>query len=170
MKNLGLILAAIALAFAVFSYTSQPKLAYVNSQDVISKYKGAKEANAILKTESEKWRGNVQILKSEVDSLTLIWNKENASWSKKKKTSFAQSAAKKQEELQRYSQAVQQKELQRQQELMNPIFADLNKYIEEYAKANGYDMVFGTMQGNIVYAADATDITKAIIKYVNEQY
>jgi outer membrane protein len=170
MKNLGIILSLLALILVGYNFFGQPKIAYVNSQDVISKYKGAKEANAKFEEESKKWQKNVQTLQAELDSLNAYWVANNKKMKKAAKKAFAQNAQKKTEDFQRYSQAVQQKAVRRQQELMNPIYADLNKYIEEYAEANGYDMVFGTLNGNIVYAEKTMDITKEITIYVNEQY
>ncbi|MCB0279948.1 MAG: OmpH family outer membrane protein, partial [Calditrichaeota bacterium] len=158
------------ILLSVFNWSASPRIAYVNNNDVISKYKGAQEAQAKFDSESKVWQSNVETLKGELDSLNNLWQVESSQWSKDKRTNFAKQAKLKEENLNRYSQAVQQKAAARQSELMNPIFADLNKYIAEYAENQGYDLVLGTTNGNIVYAAKYTEITKEVITYVNEQY
>ena len=57
------------------------------------------------------------------------------------------------------------------QEFKNQIFIRLNEYAKEYGEEEGYDYLFGTSgQGSIMYAQPKHDITKEVIKYINEKY
>lgn len=57
------------------------------------------------------------------------------------------------------------------QEFKNQIFTRLNEYAKEYGEEEGYDYLFGTSgQGSIMYAQQKHDITKEVIKYINEKY
>lgn len=170
LNQLSLILAVIAIAMAVFSYTSQAKYAYVESNILIDKYKGAKEAREKFETESKVWQSNVKTLATELDSLKKEWIENQKKWSKSKKKSKQEMVLKKQEDFARYSQAINQKAAQREQELMKPIYDEMNNYIADYAEENGYDMIFGTLQGNIVYSNKTYNLTKEVTKYINEQY
>lgn len=51
------------------------------------------------------------------------------------------------------------------------IWKQLNQYIEDYGRDNGYDYLLGASgQGAIMYANEAQDLTKEIIFYVNNKY
>ena len=47
----------------------------------------------------------------------------------------------------------------------------MNDYIKEYGKKHGYTFIIGaTGAGNLVYANEARNITKEILKGLNEEY
>lgn len=51
------------------------------------------------------------------------------------------------------------------------IWKQINQYIEDYGKENGYDYLFGASgQGTIMYAGKKEDLTKEISDYVNTKY
>lgn len=51
------------------------------------------------------------------------------------------------------------------------IWKELNKYVSEYGKQNGYDFIFGaTGDGSLMYAREGKDLTDEVIKYVNERH
>ena len=54
---------------------------------------------------------------------------------------------------------------------MDTIVAKYKKVFKEYGKDKGYDYVFGTGESaNVLYAKDQYDVTKEIIKIVNDKY
>jgi len=54
---------------------------------------------------------------------------------------------------------------------MDSIITKYKKVFKEYGKEKGYDYVFGTGEAaNVLYAKDQYDVTKDIIKLVNEKY
>lgn len=143
------------------------KMAYVNSAEVLKRYKGAVEANKRFEEEAGKWEANIKTLQSELDSLNFLIVKESQSWNLSKKREVAEFAKKKESDFRRYSEAIQQKAASRQQELLTPVLADINNKIADYAKSEGYVMVFGTTDGNIVYADQAVDITENVLQVLN---
>jgi len=47
----------------------------------------------------------------------------------------------------------------------------LNEYLKKYSIENGYSLILGSEgQGNVMYIADEKNITKELIKYINQQY
>jgi outer membrane protein len=143
------------------------KVAYVNSASLLQKYKGAIEANRTLEEESKKWGDNIQTLQAELDSLNFLFANQSESWSLTRKKDVATYARKREQDLNRYSQAVQQKAAARQQELLAPVLAEINNAVADYAREKGYAMVLGTIDGNIVYADNAVDITDAVLEKLN---
>ncbi|WP_418501220.1 OmpH family outer membrane protein [Flagellimonas sp.] len=48
---------------------------------------------------------------------------------------------------------------------------DVNDYIKEYGAEHGHKIIFGAMgSGNIMYAKEATDITKDVLEGLNNRY
>jgi len=51
------------------------------------------------------------------------------------------------------------------------IMKQLNQYVQDYGKANGYTYIFGAEgNGSIMSADDKNDITTTVLDYVNEKY
>lgn len=47
----------------------------------------------------------------------------------------------------------------------------INTYVEEYGKANGYDYIYGASgNGSLMYANDSKDLTDQVLIYVNKKY
>jgi outer membrane protein len=51
------------------------------------------------------------------------------------------------------------------------IISQLNSYVKEYGKKNNYSLILGAnSDGNIMYSDTTLDISKDIIKYINNKY
>ncbi|MCU0359448.1 MAG: OmpH family outer membrane protein [Bacteroidia bacterium] len=51
------------------------------------------------------------------------------------------------------------------------IIKQLNQYVEEYGKRNGYSILFGnTNGGTIMFGKEAYDCTKEVIQFINLRY
>lgn len=164
------ILILLAIYGAVVStllLVDSPSIAYVDSGAILKKYTGAIEANKKYEEESAKWQSNIQTLQSELDSLNLQFVQNADKWSLTKKRDIATYAKKREQDLSRYSQAIQQKAAGRQQELLSPVLVEINNTIADYGKDHGYKMIFGTTDGNIVYADGAVNVTEEILALLN---
>jgi outer membrane protein len=54
---------------------------------------------------------------------------------------------------------------------MDSLVTKYKKIFKEYGKDKGYDYVFGTGEAaTVLYAKDSYDITKELIKLVNDKY
>lgn len=168
--NITLALSVIALIAAGYIYMSMPSYAYVNSTEVFEKYTASIEANKKIESENKILQANVNTLKNELDSIQNVVAANFKSWKKSKQEQMRNFVVGKQQEFQRYTQAVQQKAMQREQEIMEPVVKEIDRYIAKFAKENGYDMVFGTLQGNILFAGEAKNITEDVIAYLNNEY
>lgn len=79
--------------------------------------------------------------------------------------------ATKEQQLLRYREAIQQQAQRENQRLTQAVLAEINAYIKQYGKEKHYTFILGaTESGNIVYAADGTDITDDVLKGLNAQY
>jgi outer membrane protein len=54
---------------------------------------------------------------------------------------------------------------------MDSLVSKVKKFVKDYGKKEGYSYIFGTGEAvSILYAQDKYDITKEIVKALNEQY
>jgi outer membrane protein len=73
---------------------------------------------------------------------------------------------KKQSEYARYRNAINEKAQQTENEIFQPVYADINAKIADFSKAKGYDIVFGTVSGgNILYGDKAVDLTDKFLEF-----
>jgi Skp family chaperone for outer membrane proteins len=73
-------------------------------------------------------------------------------------------------ELQRKSEDAQTAYTKRQQEIFEPLQADIGKALEAYAKAHGITVIIDGSRVPVVYAADSIDITRAFINEFNSKF
>jgi outer membrane protein len=51
------------------------------------------------------------------------------------------------------------------------IWKQINQWVNEYGKQNGYDYVFGAVgNGSLMYAKEANDITNEVVLFINKKY
>ena len=62
----------------------------------------------------------------------------------------------------------QQELVKKEEQLMKPIFKKLGKILEAYSTKNGYDLVLARSQHGVVFSKPALDITKAILKKMDQ--
>jgi outer membrane protein len=158
----------ISLAFSIISYFNQPKMAYIDSSILLQKYQGAVQASETLTQETEEWSGNIKTLEDELTTLNTEFVEKGASWNKSKVIEKQKRLETKQQEYYKYRRAIEEKAAKREQELMQPVFDQLNADIADYAKKKGYNLILGTVTGgNILYGADVLDITEEFLEYAN---
>jgi len=71
-----------------------------------------------------------------------------------------------------YAQQAMLQQLQQESGVeMDSLVKSYRKVIKEYGKEKGYDYIYGTGETpSILYAKDSYDISKEIIKMVNDKY
>ena len=119
-------------------------------------YHGAIAQNAQFKGKMQVWQQRLDSLGAELQKL---------------KAGPAATLPVREQELLRYRDAIQQQAQQENQRLTKAVLEEVNAYIKQYGKDKGYTFILGaTENGNIVYAAEGTDITDDVLKGLNAQY
>jgi Skp family chaperone for outer membrane proteins len=78
---------------------------------------------------------------------------------------------KRNDDLQRYTNAVKKMSVDKEKELMDPVIRKLNSHLDAWGRRNGYDLVLGTMTGgNILQANAELNVTSQVLKDLNETY
>ncbi|MBS1535379.1 MAG: OmpH family outer membrane protein [Bacteroidetes bacterium] len=178
MKKLTLIL---ALSFAVISCNKSSenvapskdfKTAYVDTSKLMEEYQKAKDIEKKYKDKSDQMGKELQAevakFKSEAANFQKNAQANGQAWAQ---TNGAR-LQKKEQELS-YAQDAMLRQLQEESGVeMDSLVSNVKKYIKKYGKEKGYDYVFASGDTNvsILYAKEQYDITKEMIKLLNEEY
>jgi outer membrane protein len=77
----------------------------------------------------------------------------------------------KQQQINGYQEAIQKKIQEEDKKVTQTVINDINDYVKEYGKKHGYKIIFGASGGgNIMYAAESTDLTEVVLNGLNAEY
>lgn len=170
------IIAILALSVSIISCnqsgtTKEFKTAYVDTsklmeesieaKDIEEKYKSkAEEMGAELKAEAAKFENEAANFKKNAMA-------NGQAWAQQKGAELQQ----REQQLQ-YAQQGMLQQLQGESGVeMDSLVTKYKRIFKEFGKDKGYDYVFGTGEAaTVLYAKDSYDITKELIKLVNDKY
>jgi len=142
---------------------------FINSQALLAQAPGATEAQQTWARELNEYRGEVESLRAELDSLQQAYQQQEEMLSQDARERRQQEIVEKQQELQQRAQELEQRAAQRQQELLNPILADVRSVIEEIRQERGYAMVFDAASSGLLAADPSLDITEMVVSRLQAQ-
>jgi outer membrane protein len=170
------VLVIIALSISVIACdkkaeVKEVKTAYVDTSELMKEYTEAKDLEAKYKAQAdEKGRqleAEINRFKQEAANFQSQAQANGQAWAQQK-------GAELQKREQQLGLAQQQLSQQLQQESgkeMDSLVSGVKKFIKSYGKEKGYSYIFGTGDvASVLYAEDKYDITKELIKALNEKY
>jgi len=170
LKTRNVCVAVLALMLILTAGTSafaQLKIGYINSEIVLQNYKAAVEASKKLEDESNKWGQDLQKMQQQFKDAQEKLQQQSLLLSDAKKKEKAQEVEALYMEIQQYQNkkwGQQGEYFQRQQELMGPIIKTVNETIHKIGEDEGYDYIFDTVSGNVLFAKDQYDLTEKLIE------
>lgn len=169
-EKYAIIFTAVAVVYAAvigtLNFLQTPKIGYVDSSVLMEKYPTAIEAREKFDARMSEWNQNIKTLESEINKLNQEMVADAGKWKKNTLKEKKETLQKKQQDYVRYSRAIQEKAAKLEQELMQPVYAEINAYMKDFGDDAGYEMIFGTLAGgNILFAQDAVDLTKDFLAY-----
>lgn len=168
------ILFAFALSIIACNKASdikEVKTAYVDTSKLLEESTQAKDIEA-------KYKDKSKVMGSQLDAEVTRFKSEAADFKKNAATNGQAWAQQKGSELQQreqqltYAQQAMLQQLQQESGVeMDSLVKNYKKTIKDYGKEKGYDYIYGTGEAaSILYAKDSYDITKEVIKLVNDKY
>jgi len=173
MKKI-IVAAVLALAVVSCNKTTEAaavKTAYVDTSKLMDEYTAAKDIEAKYKGKSQELGKGLQDkiarFQSEAQSFRANAQANGQAWAQQKGAELA----KREQEL-RYEQDALLQQLQMESgKEMDTLVKKTKQFIKDYGKEKGYDYIYGTGEAvSILYAKDQYDITKEIIKLLNDKY
>jgi outer membrane protein len=170
----SLIVLAIVFTFIACEKTTQTKefkTAYIDTAKLMDESIEGKDVEA-------KYKEKAKVMGSQLDAEVARWKDEAANFQKNAQANGQAWAQQKGAELQKreqqisYAQDGMLRQLQQESSVeMDSLVKSYKKIIKEYGKEKGFDYIYGTGEANsVLYAKDQYDITKEIIKMVNDKY
>ena len=170
MHKRKIIFVAALLILSVFlssSVFAQLKIGYIDSQILLNKLPAAVEAQKKLEEQSNAWAAELQEKADKIRSLQQQLEQQSLLLSEEKKKEKQDEIQQLYMESQRFQDEKfgQQGELyQKRSELLQPVFDQINEQIQAVAEKEGYDYIFDTVAGNILFAKEEYDLTKKILE------
>lgn len=166
----------IALSVSIVSCNKtaevkEVKTAYVDTTVLMKEYTEAKDIQAKYKAKAEEkgrqLEAEVNRFKQEASSFQAQAQVNGQAWAQQKGAELQ----KRQQDLE-YAQQVLSQQLQQEGGAeMDSLVTNVKKFIKNYGKEKGYAYIYGTGEpASILYAEDKLDITKEIVKLLNEKY
>lgn len=173
------IVVIIAIAVSIVSCkdktaaeVKEVKTAYVDTSVLMKEYTATKDLDAKYKAKGEEKGRQLQ---AEIDR----FKQEASNFQAQAQANGQEWAQKKGAELQRREQQLGQAQQALAQQLqheggteMDSLVANVKRTIKAYGKEKGYAYIYGTGDANasVLYAEDKFDITKEIVKLLNDKY
>jgi outer membrane protein len=173
MKKVVLII-AIAISVVACNKTAEVKevkTAYVDTSILMREYTEAKDLEAKYKAQSsEKGRqleAEINRFKQDASNFQAQAQANGQEWAQKRGAELQ----KREQELGYAQQALAQQLQQQGGVEMDSLVSGVKKFIKSYGKEKGYSYIYGTGDAaSILYAEDKYDITKEVVKALNDKY
>ena len=160
-----LVASAAVLVPAAAQAQQTIKLAYVNSQAILSQAPGRAEAEATYEREANGYRQQVQRMGDSLNTLVQAYDKDVVTLSPTAKEARQKTIRDKEAEYQRRAQELEQRMNQRQAELVQPIMDRVQQALNDIRTEDGYTIIFdvATASPAIVSADKNLDITEKVL-------
>ena len=147
------------------------KTAYIDASELMKEYTEAKDLEAKYKTTAEEkgrqLEAEINRFKQEAAGFQAQAQANGQAWAQQKGAELQ----KKEQQLSYAQQALSQELQQESGKEMDSLVSGVKKFIKSYGKEKGYAYIYGTGDAaSILYAEDKFDITKEIIKALNDKY
>lgn len=167
MNRLSKLLTAVLFfCMTVMPLVAQDKVALVDSQKILSTFAGAIDANKELEAENQKWAQELQKLDDDLNKQREELERQSLLLSEAKRQERDAEIKKMAADIIKYREEKWGDNgayFRKQQELMRPVFDKINQVINRLAEDEKYELVFDTVQGNILYAKTEYDITQDVL-------
>ncbi len=166
MKKLLFIVVAILVASC-----NQAKIAYVDVDDLMKGYEATKALETSLKTKQE-------AMAKELDSISAPFQLKVQQYYQNAQKMSAQKRAEAEASLQQEQQFLQSKQQQASQLLQQEnqekseiLTKKADSLIADFAKSNGYQLIFGTSgNGTVMYGEESLNVTIEVLEILNNDY
>jgi len=164
-------LCLITLSLLVYSiFFSNHKIAYVDSNKLLTGYKAMVEARKAFEAKQSSWKANIDSLTIEVQDAIKKYEKTAALGTSSERQMSREIITTKQKQLYDYQNAIKQNASQEEQRLTQNVLGTVNAYLLRYGKKHGYELILIAANGNIAYANADMDITDKVVEDLNKEY
>lgn len=151
--------------------TKELKTAYVDTSVLMKEYQKTKDVEAKFKIKAEtkgrQLEAQINQFKKEAANFQAQAQSKGQAWAEQKGAELQQ----REQQLGQAQQSLSQELQQESAVEMDSLVSGVKKFIKKYGKEKGYAYIYGTGDAaTVLYAQEKYDITKEIIKLLNQKY
>ena len=151
---------------------SDVKIAYVDSQQIMTQYEGFRMAQIELEKEQKRLESDYIGLQQQLDSLYKSYDQQKLLMSADRKKEKENEIIQKERELQEFGMkklGPQNSELvQIQNQLMQPILKVFSEACNKVGADQGYDFIFDAGTGGLLYSLEVHNVTEEVLEEMNK--
>jgi len=162
--------ALMALAFLLTAGAAEAqalRIAYLNSQEVMSSAPGAAEAQAQFDREMQGFQGEIQQLENELRGMEEQYQQQQLTLSPEARANRERQIQAKFQEYQQRGNQLQERAARRRAELVQPVMDRITDVIEALREDRNYALILDVTAGSIVSADPSLDITGEVIQLLS---
>jgi outer membrane protein len=165
LLTLSFLLGAAIVFGLVYFLNKKDKVAYVNLSKLYNEFEMKKELEAKLMNVQQARKTILDSIGLTLDQMSLkVQNTKDGDPLRIDFERKRQELAYKQQDFDQDNQALTE-------QYTSQIWKQINQYVQDYAKANDYDFIFGgDGSGVLMYGNDKKNITEEVKSYINQQY
>ncbi|HPF97429.1 MAG: OmpH family outer membrane protein [Flavobacteriaceae bacterium] len=165
MKQLKTILFATVLSLGVLGFAqAQSKVAHINSTDLIQAMPEMKSAQAQMEKLGKTYEADIKDMATQLDTKAKQYDSEAATQTTEQNAKRAQELQTMENNIRQYQAQAQRDMQQKEMDLLQPITEKAKAAILKVARAQGYEYVLDSSQGNGVIMADGKDLLNDVKK------
>jgi outer membrane protein len=171
VRSVKVILTILSIMLLVLPVAAQ-KFAYVNSQEILSKYQEYVDVQNRLEEIRNGYDAEYQQLVKEYQDLVDQIESQSLLLSPEKKQEKERAAQEKYLAIEKFKYEKLGPEgefYQKQMEFSRPIIEKINTLIAKIGEDEGYDFIFDAASGSLVHALPKYDITNQILEELNKK-
>jgi outer membrane protein len=165
MKHLKTLVLATALLIGSTSImNAQSKVAHINTQELVTSMPETKTAQAELDKLRKTYQADLQTMQTELKNKIDQYDAEAASQTDEENAKRVQEVQGMQQSIQQYGGQAQQDMQKKELDLLKPITERARVAIQKVARAQGFQYVLDSTQGQGVILADGKDLMTDVRK------
>jgi outer membrane protein len=158
-----LLIAAAAFAFcSLTQLQAQVKLGHINSTNLLQAMPETKVADSVLTKFGNSLQDQLKTMSGEYDKKIADYKSKEASMADPIKETMVKDITDLEERIREFQTAAQENIQKKKEELYQPIIKKADDAIKTVAKDKGYNYIFDSGVGVLLYANDSEDIMNAV--------
>lgn len=160
-----------SLASSVYLYLDRPRIAFVRSQDLVYGYTGMREAHQKYLEAIRPWQTTLDSLQAQYDLAAADYRAAYAGLSSSERADRESGLRIQEERIAQVTAATLARKKDQDEKITQGVLNQINSFVLDYGNRHNYDLVLGTTSaGNILYGAEARDITPVVLDELNRAY
>lgn len=147
------------------------KVAFVYTDSVINKYDLFKKKSEEITEKGRKFEGDLQSRARGFEQEVATFQQTGGNMTPNQQRAKQEELMQKEQNLMTYRNNLMQELSADEATLYNEVYDQVQAYLNEYAKEQGYDLILSYTRGGAMwYASEAMDITSAVVEGLNTKY